>query len=51
LYIGIHKLKEQKTISVRELKGIVSKQVQEITNDLQQPTSRNESIENNWKVW
>ncbi|WP_372938581.1 caspase family protein, partial [Seonamhaeicola sp.] len=50
-YCILNQLKEKETISVSELKDVVSKQVQEITNGLQQPTSRNETIENNWKVW
>jgi hypothetical protein len=50
-YCILNQLREKETISVSELKTLVGKQVQEITNGLQQPTSRNETIENNWKVW
>ena len=50
-YCILNQLKDKDTISVSELKLLVSKQVQEITNGLQQPTSRNETIENDWRVW
>ena len=50
-YCILNQLKEKETITVSELKLLVSKQVQEITNGLQQPTSRNETIENDWKIW
>lgn len=50
-YCILDQLKSKETITVSELKQIVSKQVQELTNGLQQPTSRNETIENNWNVW
>jgi len=50
-YCILNQLKEKETISVSELNELVSKQVQDITNGLQQPTSRNETIENDWKVW
>ena len=50
-YCILNQLKEKETILVSELKKLVSDQVKEITNGLQQPTSRNETIENDWKVW
>lgn len=50
-YCILKQLKEKETITVSELKQLVSEQVKEITNGLQQPTSRNETIENDWKVW
>ena len=50
-YCILNQLKEKETITVSELKQLVSKQVKEITNGLQQPTSRNQTIENDWKVW
>lgn len=50
-YCILNQLKEKETITISELKKLVSQQVKEITNGLQQPTSRNETIENDWKVW
>ncbi|KXX67084.1 hypothetical protein AVL50_29385 [Flammeovirga sp. SJP92] len=50
-YCILNQMMNKETITVSELKKAVSQQVQEITNGLQQPTSRNETIENNWKVW
>ncbi|MFY0713061.1 caspase family protein [Seonamhaeicola sp. NFXS20] len=50
-YCILNQLKEKETISVSELKQLVSEHVKEITNGLQQPTSRNETIENDWKIW
>ena len=50
-YCILNQLREKETISVSELKQLVSEQVKEITNGLQQPTSRNETIENDWRVW
>ncbi|SCX99462.1 WD40 repeat [Nonlabens sp. Hel1_33_55] len=50
-YCILNQLKRKESISVSELKRLVSKQVVALTNGLQQPTSRNQTIENDWKVW
>jgi hypothetical protein len=39
------------TMKVSELKKIVGARVQELTNGMQKPTSRNEAIAVDWKVW
>jgi uncharacterized caspase-like protein len=51
-------LKEQKAdldkdgkIMLSELKDYVQNKVSEITKGKQQPTSRIENLENNWRVW
>ena len=38
-------------MKVGELKKIVSKQVEELTNGMQKPTSRNEPIAVDWNLW
>lgn len=50
-YCILHQMMEKESITVSELREAVSQQVKDITNGLQQPTSRNETLENNWKVW
>ena len=57
-YCVIMGLKEKKAdknddgiISISELKEFVSKQVEELTNGNQKPTSRREIIENDFRVW
>jgi WD40 repeat protein len=44
-------MNQRDRISVSELKTLVGKRVEELTNGLQKPTSRNENIENDWLVW
>ena len=39
------------TMKVSELKKIVGARVQELTNGMQKPTSRNEAIAVDWNVW
>lgn len=39
------------TMKVSELKKTVGEQVEKITKGLQKPTSRNETIYSDWKVW
>jgi WD40 repeat protein len=39
------------TLSVSQLKKIVTEKVPALTNGLQKPTSRNETINVDWKVW
>lgn len=50
-YCILKQLEEKESITVNELKDAVSTKVQEITNGLQQPTSRNETIAIDWKIW
>lgn len=38
-------------ITVSELKSYVSKKVEDLTNGAQKPTSRQENLEFDWKVW
>ncbi len=44
-------LNKDKTVSVSELRDYVSKRVQELTNGKQNPTSRSENLENDFRVW
>ncbi len=39
------------TMKISELKRIVGKRVEELTNGLQKPTSRNETIAVDWSLW
>ena len=39
------------TMKVSELKKIVGARVQQLTNGMQKPTSRNETIAVDWNVW
>lgn len=50
-YSILNLMKEKESISVSELKTMVSDQVEKLTNGLQKPTARNENIENDWQVW
>ena len=38
-------------MKISELKRIVGERVEQITNGLQKPTSRNETIAVDWEVW
>ncbi len=40
-----------KTIKISELKRIVGERVEQLTNGLQKPTSRNETIATDWSLW
>ncbi|OHX64179.1 caspase family protein [Flammeovirga pacifica] len=50
-YCILKQLQLKETMTISELKKEVSKHVQEMTNGQQQPTSRNETMENDWKIW
>ena len=39
------------TIKISELKKIVGERVEQLTNGMQKPTSRNETIAVDWEVW
>lgn len=44
-------LKRQRSATVSELKQYVNKRVPELTNGLQQPTTRTETKQADWQVW
>lgn len=44
-------LKKQRSATVSELKEYVNKRVPELTNGLQQPTTRTETKQADWQVW
>jgi hypothetical protein len=44
-------MQQYDTLKVSELKRIVGKRVEELTKGLQIPTSRNETISVDWKIW
>lgn len=44
-------MQKNSSIKISELKSIVGKRVEELTNGLQKPTSRNETITTDWNVW
>jgi WD40 repeat protein len=50
-YSILELMQQQDEINVSDLKSKVGERVFELTNGLQKPTSRNETIENNWTVW
>jgi WD40 repeat protein len=50
-YSILELMNQRDRISVSELKTLVGKRVEELTNGLQKPTSRNETVENDWWVW
>lgn len=50
-YSILEQLRDKKNITVSELKKNIGERVIELTNGLQQPTSRNETIEHDWTVW
>jgi WD40 repeat protein len=50
-YCILELLEQGKEVSVGDLKSHVVKRVTELTNGLQKPTSRNETIESDWRVW
>lgn len=50
-YSILEALQQHDTLKVSELKSIVSKRVEELTNGLQKPTSRNETISVDWNIW
>lgn len=50
-YSILEAMQQHDTLKVSELKSIVSKRVEELTNGLQKPTSRNETISVDWNIW
>ncbi len=44
-------MKNHPTIKISELKKIVGERVEQLTNGMQKPTSRNETIAVDWNVW
>ncbi|HTH32697.1 MAG TPA: hypothetical protein VL946_15205, partial [Lacibacter sp.] len=44
-------LEKQKNINVSQLKKIVGERVEQLTNGLQKPTTRNELKDFDWIVW
>lgn len=44
-------MNEYPSIKISELKKIVGERVVQLTNGLQKPTSRNETIAVDWEVW
>jgi WD40 repeat protein len=50
-YSILELMNQKDEIMVSELKPKVGQRVVELTNGLQKPTSRNETIEFDWKVW
>jgi hypothetical protein len=50
-YSMLEAFNQNKTLSVSQLKKIVGERVTSLTNGLQKPTSRNESIHVDWNVW
>ncbi len=50
-YSVLEAFNANKTLSVSQLKKIVGERVTALTNGLQKPTSRNETINVDWEVW
>ncbi|MCX6210305.1 MAG: caspase family protein, partial [Bacteroidetes bacterium] len=50
-YSILELFEKNKTITVSELKKYVNQRVAEITKGAQQPTSRTETLQNDWRVW
>jgi WD40 repeat protein len=50
-YCILEAMQKNNTIKISELKNSVGKRVEELTNGLQKPTSRNETIAVDWNVW
>lgn len=50
-YSILELMQQQQGVTVSELKTTVGKRVNQLTNGLQQPTSRTENTENDWVVW
>jgi len=50
-YAILELMNSQKEITVSTLKAAVGKRVEELTNGLQKPTSRSESLDFDWRVW
>ena len=50
-YCILEAMEKNKTMKISELKKIVGLRVEELTNGLQKPTSRNENIAVDWSLW
>lgn len=50
-YCILEAMNTNSTMTVSQLKSTVGKRVEELTNGLQKPTSRNETINSDWSVW
>jgi len=50
-YSILEAFNNNKSLKVSELKRIVGERVTALTNGLQKPTSRNETINVDWQVW
>ena len=50
-YSILEAMNKYPTIKISELKKIVGLRVEELTNGLQKPTSRNETIALDWQIW
>ncbi len=50
-YSILEAMKNYPSLKISELKRIVGERVEQLTNGLQKPTSRNETIAVDWEVW
>jgi hypothetical protein len=50
-YCILEAMENYPSLKVSELKKIVGERVEELTNGMQRPTSRNETIAADWEVW
>jgi WD40 repeat protein len=50
-YSILEAMEKNPTIKVSELRKIVGERVEQLTNGLQKPTSRNEMIASDWNLW
>ncbi len=50
-YCVLEAMNNNKTMTVSQLKTIVGKRVEELTHGMQKPTSRNATINSDWRVW
>ena len=50
-YSLLEAMDKNKTIKISELKKIVGERVEQLTNGMQKPTSRNETITVDWSLW
>jgi len=50
-YSILETMRAKASVTVNELRKIVGHRVEQMTNGLQKPTSRNETMEYDWKVW
>ena len=50
-YSILEAMNSNSSLTVSQLKAIVGKRVVELTNGMQKPTSRNETINSDWRVW